>query len=264
MSKWKALLPRVIKAREVNAAPPGSPQRAVEWWAGDHYVTHESLRGLRWLGKTWVTWRYRKFPDAYLAPADDLVGVVEQLTAAGILPSLTRESRVFESGCNLGRNLLALRRRFGCSVTGMDVSPHAVKQAANEIWRGQERTLFLLDDVLTTKWFASIPDGHFDLVLVRWHLLHIPPSPQKRAYVAQLKRIGKTFLVLEPASPEEMGTVQWEFDGKICLAVEDWGKEYELTEIIADPPIENTRVFYSRPSARSVSAEGAHSVPAHS
>lgn len=128
---------------------------------------------------------------------------------------------------------------------------------------GAKRTLFLLDDVLTTQWFASIADGQFDLVLVRWHLLHIPPSLQKRAYVAQLKRIGKTFLVLEPASPEAIGTVQWEFDGRICLAVEDWGKEYELTEIIADPPIENTRVLYSRHGARSVSTEGSHRVPAH-
>jgi hypothetical protein len=246
---WKALVPRIVKVRmpadiKVGAA---KPEDAVQWWSQDHYVGFKSMRALRWAGVNWVKWSYQKFPDAYFAPADDIVALIRELTTAGIVPALDARSRVLEGGCNLGRNLWAIRQAFQCDVTGMDISPTAIKTAREKIWAKLDRVTLVEDNVLTSKWFDGIPDRHFDLAFTRWHLIHIPRGPEKSKYLENLKRISKTFIILEPVSEDRTGTIQCQMDGRICHSWDRWGLDYDLTEYQARTPLENTAVFYSRP-----------------
>jgi hypothetical protein len=246
---WKALVPRIVKVRMETDFKVGAtkPTDAVQWWSQDHYVSFKSMRALRWAGVNWVRWPYHKFPDAYFAPADDIVALIKEMTAAGIIPALGTTSRVIEGGCNLGRNLWAIRQASGCEVTGMDISPTAIKTAREKIWTKLDRATFILDNVLTSTWFDTVPDGHFDLAFTRWHLIHIPRSPEKTRYLENLKRISKVFVILEPVSADRAGTIQSQMDGRICHSWDRWGLDYDLTEFQARTPLENTSVFYSKP-----------------
>ena len=246
---WKALVPRVVKVR-MNTdfkVGPAKTEDAVQWWAKDQYVGFKSMRALRWAGVNWIKWSYEKFPDAYFAPADDIVTLFKEMTTAGIVPSLGATSRVIEGGCNLGRNLWAIRQAFQCDVTGMDISPTAIQTAREKIWTKLDRTNFILDNVLTSKWFDTVPDQHFDLAFTRWHLIHIPRSPEKARYLENLKRISKVFVILEPVSAERAGTIQSQMDGQICHSWDRWGLDYDLTEYQPRTQLENTSVFYSKP-----------------
>jgi hypothetical protein len=249
---WKALVPRVVKMRMPKEVKAGTakPEDAVQWWAQDHYVGFKSMKALRWAGVNWVRWSYQKFPDAYFAPADDMVELVREMTAAGIVPALDGQSRVFEGGCNLGRNLWALRQAFQCEVGGMDISPTAIATARDKIWTKLDRVTLVQDNVLTSKWFDGIPDRHFDLAFTRWHLIHIPRGPEKSKYVENLKRIAKAFILLEPSSEARTGTIESQMDGRICHSWDNWGLDYGLTEYKARTFMENTTVYYFRPSRR--------------
>jgi ubiquinone/menaquinone biosynthesis C-methylase UbiE len=175
------------------------------------------------------------------------VALIRELTTAGIVPALDARSRVLEGGCNLGRNLWAIRQAFQCDVTGMDISPTAIKTAREKIWAKLDRVTLVEDNVLTSKWFDGIPDRHFDLAFTRWHLIHIPRGPEKSKYLENLKRISKTFIILEPVSEDRTGTIQCQMDGRICHSWDRWSLDYDLTEYQARTPLENTAVFYSRP-----------------
>jgi SAM-dependent methyltransferase len=245
---WKALIPRVVKMRMPADVKVGTakPEDAVQWWSQDHYVAFKSMQALRWAGVNWMRWSYEKFPDAYFAPADDIVALIREMTAATIVPALDATSRVFEGGCNLGRNLWAIRQAFGCEVGGMDISPTAITTAREKIWPKLDRVTLILDNVLSSAWFDTIPDRHFDLAFTRWHLIHIPRSPEKAKYLDNLKRISKTFVILEPVSEERAGTIHCQMDGRICHSWDSWGLDYGLTEYRARAAMENTAVFYSR------------------
>ena len=244
---WKALVPRVVKLRMPADIKVGAarPEDAVQWWANDHYVAFKSMKALRWAGVNWVRWAYQKFPDAYFAPADDIVALIREMTAAGIVPRLGATSRVFEGGCNLGRNLWAIRHALQCEVAGMDISPTAIKTAREKIWTKLDRVTLIEDNVLTSSWFDTIPDRHFDLAFNRWHLIHIPRGPEKSKYLENLKRISKTFIILEPVSAERTGTIQCQMDGRFCHSWDNWALDYGLKEYRAQTFMENTAVFYS-------------------
>jgi hypothetical protein len=244
----KSVVPRIVKVRvppRFTSGPP-DPTKAVRWWSEDQYVGFESVRALRWLGVNWVKWKYRKFPDAYFVPATDLVELVNEMSDRGIVPRLTRSSRVVEGGCNLGRNLWALRQAFDCEVTGIDVSAKAIEMARDRIWKNSDRTTLLQDNLLTTKWFESVPDRYFDLALTRWHLIHIPRSPEKSRYIESMKRISKAFVILEPVSVERTGTIQYQMGEQICHSWDDWAREYGLVQYSPKTKFENTEVFYAQ------------------
>lgn len=246
----RALIPRVVKLRTDMPGPPPEagppdPGRAVEWWANDEYTKIPRWKALRWLGVNWIRWPYRESIMSYFSPANAVVTLVEELEAKGIVPALGVDSRVFEGGCNLGRNLFSLRQRYGCAVVGMDVSPQAIHLARTKIWRGVERVELLVGNVLTSQWFSKVPDDSFDLALTRWHLIHIPRSPEKSAYVGQLRRIARTLLVLEPVRPEALGTIVYRADGRYCLSWDDWESDYGLREFVPRIPLDDTRVFYA-------------------
>lgn len=242
---WKGLVPRIAKvqgpAPASRAAGDGS-----RWWRNDRYVDFESMKALRWLGRNWVTWHYNKFPGAYLKDARDVVVLLEEMAAAGVMPRLTAASRVFEGGCNLGRNLLAIQDAYGCEVVGMDLSPSAIRYARERVWANRRKWDLFEGDGLRSTWFTSIPDRAFDLALSRWHLIHIHASPEKTAYLEQLKRISKTLLVLEPPPLQPGGSIEYHYGGDYVLSRDDWAAAYGLREFQARVKMENTGVYYSR------------------
>ena len=95
-------------------------------------------------------------------------------------------------------------------------------------------------------WFDTVPDGHYDLAFMRWHLIHIPRGPEKSKYLANLKRISKAFVILEPVNQERVGTIHSQMDGHFLHSWDNWGLDYDLTEHKARTFMENTTVYYSK------------------
>ena len=241
---WKALVPRFVKVQTNEATSVvGDGSR---WWRNDRYVDFESRKAIRWLGRNWVTWHYNKFPGAYLKDARDIVTLLNEMAAANIMPRLTSASTVFEGGCNLGRNLIAIQDAYGCKVVGMDLSPLAVRYARERVWTSRAKWELFEDDALRSTWFTGISDQAFDLAISRWHLIHIAGSPAKTAYVEQLKRISRTLLVLEPPPKQPSGTIEYHFGGDYVLSRDDWAATYGLREFRPKTHMENTGVYYTR------------------
>ena len=241
---WKAVIPRFVKVQTNEtgwAVGDGSA-----WWRNDRYVDFESRKAIRWLGRNWLTWHYHKFPDAYLKDARDIVVLLEEMVSANILSRLTAASTVFEGGCNLGRNLIAIQDAYRCQVVGMDLSPFAVRYARDHVWASRTKWEIFEDDGLRSTWFKGIPDRAFDLAISRWHLIHIAASPAKTAYVQELKRISRTLLVLEPPPKQPGGGIEYQFGGDYVLSRDNWAASYGLREFRPKTPIENTGVYYAR------------------
>ena len=220
--------------------------RAMQWWKDDAYTRLPRQQRLRWMGMNWATRTvHRTIRGDYGGPAHDMVALVDEMQRSGVMSPLTAQSSVFEGGCNVGRNLQFLQDRFGCAVAGLDISEGAQRER-DAIWRDRSRHRFILDNALTTDFFDSCPDRSFDLVFTRWHLIHIPRSDAKRRYVAALKRIAKTCIIIEPVR-EGSHDVQLYQGGTYTLSWDDWGPDYGLTEYHLPAGLsmgQDTRVFY--------------------
>ncbi|HBH00976.1 MAG: hypothetical protein A2W08_18575 [Candidatus Rokubacteria bacterium RBG_16_73_20] len=180
--------------------------------------------------KHWAEDRYDPGPYRELAPAYAVHRAIQLLIDRGLL-RLDAHSAVFEPGCNRGRNLQILRDRYGCAVLGMDCSPGAVREASVPVRQ---------DNVLTSAWLAELPPKSFDVVLTRWHLVHLPPSAAKIAYVEQLKRLGKAVVLFEPS----IGALRVEVTPAYTLAYEDWVWTYGFRLVEDIPPMNgDTRCF---------------------
>lgn len=221
-------------------------ERAMLWWKDDAYTQLPRRQHLRWMGINWSSRTvHRTIKGDYGGPADDMVALIEEMQGAGLVPRLTASSTIFEGGCNIGRNLQFLQDRFHCAVVGLDISEGALRERES-IWHTRSRHQFILDNALTTEFFDSCADQQFDLVFTRWHLIHIPRSDAKRRYVASLKRIAKTLVLVEPAR-EGSSEVTLFQGGTYTLSWDDWAREYGLTEYRSPSGLSlgpDTRVFF--------------------
>mgnify|MGYP006273008455 CR=1 FL=1 len=250
----RALVPRWEGGK--LAAPSGRQvsvgddlvHRAVDWWKDDAYTQLERQRHWRWLGRNWFTTTYKRtIRSDYWGAADDTVSLIRAMQTAGLVGTLDATSTIFEGGCNLGRNLFYLQNAFGSSVVGLDISEGAERERES-IWRDRHQHRFVLDNALTTKFFDGCPDQCFDLVLTRWHLIHIPRSPEKQRYVEHLKRIAKTLVVIEPAR-DGRDDVQLFQGGTYTLSYDNWKTQYGLQEYVLPAGLNmgaDTHVYYSR------------------
>jgi len=201
-----------------------------DWWKYDEYTKVRRERRLRFLGITlWKRAYYRTIKGVYWSCANDLVMILGEMERLGILPAIDERSKVLEPGCNVGRNLFAIQRRYGCRVSGIDISRKAIEIAQNDIWRFMTRANFYVEDVLDTDFFDRIRENQFDLVFTRWHLVHLPRSTVKSQYIETLKRVGKIFIAFEPLKEGRQDT-EFYSDGKYCLSWDDWVGEYGLEE----------------------------------
>lgn len=153
-------------------------------------------------------WRdgvYGKWPASYWCQdRHETVRSLKALTAVGLLPALTDRARVCEIGCNIGQNLAAIQAEWGAHCTGLDISDKAIAAVPSE-WRRRVPTLtvpcLVHGNVLSSAWFAAVPDGHFDLVFTRWMLSHLPRAIKGHVITA-MQRVGRAVLAIEGYDPQ--------------------------------------------------------------
>lgn len=204
-------------------------------------MTTDALVGM----EAWAADTYSRFPASYWSVDDngrgaEVARAVAALIAQDDLPPLGPASHVFESGCNMGQCLWALQQQYGCRVSGLDLSPRAVAFARRVLGptiRGE--------NALTSAWLAARPDQAFDLVLTRWHLVHLPPSARKHAYVAHLQRIGRASVFFEPWRRDCADRPV--HDPGMLMIMESWAR-YGLREVDVAPAwrVAGTRIYLGK------------------
>ncbi|PIQ86752.1 MAG: hypothetical protein COV74_03530 [Candidatus Omnitrophica bacterium CG11_big_fil_rev_8_21_14_0_20_45_26] len=231
--------------------------RAADWWKSDCYTQVDRYRDFVWLGRTIFRKPHKvSITDNYFRPAHDFVDIIKEMQEKQLIFPLSEKSKVLEPGCNVGRNLYYLQNKYRCEVVGIDLSEEAVKKAEQDIWRRREKYSFQVANVLQTDFFDQFEDNYFDLVFTRWHLIHIPRSESKKAYVEKLKRIAKSFVILEPLL-EGREKVEFYHNGAYALSWDNWPKEYGLSEYRSKKTTSlkdggGTKVFYyTKPSLKS-------------
>jgi ubiquinone/menaquinone biosynthesis C-methylase UbiE len=244
------LLPRITTTRRIgnvtdDVPPEDSLHTSTLWWEQDLYTKIPRKRHFEWLGlKVPISATYSTIKGSYFKSADDLLAVISSMEGNGLIPSLSKQSRVLEPGSSIGRNLRALWKRYGCEVVGLDISEQAVSLAREQVWKGIDKADFQVANVLTTDFFDTIADNHFDLCITRWHLVCLPKSPEKTRYLEQLKRVSKSLVFFEPSGNERKGTIEYSHNGQYCLSFDDWAEDYGLIEFEVAPLEWSTNVYY--------------------
>lgn len=225
--------------------------KAADWWENNCYTNLERYQEFVWLGRTIFRKSYKlSVTGAYFKPANDFVEIVEEMQKKNLIYSLSEKSKVLEPGCNVGRNLYYLQKKYQCEVTGIDISEEAIKKASQDIWKKRRMYSFHVANVLETKFFDQFENNHFDLIFTRWHLIHIPHSELKKIYIEKLKRISKSLVLLEPVI-EGRNQVELYYEGRYSLSWDSWIKEYGLLEYQSEKTrslkdSSGTKVFYYR------------------
>lgn len=76
---------------------------------------------------------------------------------------ITSDTKILEVACNMGRTMIQLCERFGCSITGVDMDENALSQAANNIQKRKlENKLYLVEGNAMSLPFE---DNSFDVVI---------------------------------------------------------------------------------------------------
>ena len=249
------LLPKIIEVKAVNPGKPKLPNadddlinKAVSWWENNEYENVQRYKLIQWFGKTIIKIPFKETVEGnYFKPAHDLVEIIQNMQEDNILSTLNESSKILEPGCNVGRNLYYLSKKYKCEIVGIDISQKAIDIAKNKIWKNYPKCLFYKDNVLTTQFFDQFNDNHFDLVYTRWHLIHIPLSDVKKKYIESLKRISKTLILFEPVRDDRSKTELYH-DGQYTLSWDNWCTEYNLKEYQCKKVIkwkDNTKVFYN-------------------
>jgi SAM-dependent methyltransferase len=176
-----------------------SPTPHPHFWRNTAYQGGEGRLVLRLLGLPVVSLRYSmSVEDVYAVRGNPhLEKGLAEMIAAGVVEPVTAQSRVVDSGCNVGTLLRYLANQYACEVIGVDVSTEAIDFAREKMLFGYERATFFCQDVLQPGFFNQFPDGHFSHVFCSSHLIHLPPGPDKLTYLEHLKRIGRNLIVFE-------------------------------------------------------------------
>ncbi len=176
-----------------------SPTPHPHFWRDTAYQGEEGRLVLRLLGLPVVSLRYSmSLEDVYARRGNPhLEEGLAEMVAAGVVEPVTAQSRVLDSGCNAGALLRHLADQYACAVVGVDISAEAIAFARERMFPGYERAAFFCRDVLQPDFFGQFPDGHFSHVFCSSHLIHLPPGPDKLAYLAHLKRMGRNLVVFE-------------------------------------------------------------------
>ena len=214
----------------------------VEYWRDGLERRMPRYWELTWRGRVLVRVRSDHNARAYWRRRRDLIALIEEMNTRSLLPRLDAGSTVLEPGCNVAQNLWEISQRWNCHVVGVDIDRGALAEAEKRSWRhGAE---FAWGNVLDPETLARFADRQFDLVLTRWHLIHLPSGDAKRRYVSELKRIGRRGLVLEPTSPDKSGQIEWRQKDTYCVSWDDWEGWYGLRRFQPTVPLDYTDVFY--------------------
>lgn len=109
---------------------------------------------------------YRDTPDALGAPSPAFTAFFERLGAQGL--------DVLDAGCGQGRDALFIAR-LGHRVTGVDISPHGIRDMLAAAQRENLEVTGIAADLTTWK-----PDQDYGVLLFD-RTLHMLAAPQRRA-----------------------------------------------------------------------------------
>lgn len=224
-----------------------------EYWRNsyDAKVPYGMTMKLRWpVSGTLLNYQYQKALGEIYLKRDNgaFFAGLDAMIAAGHVPPITRHSHVLEPGCNVGAVLRQLHTRYGCAVTGIDISKDAVTYAQNHVFRDDPKAKFRAGDVLDPTTFEGMQDQQFSHVICVSHLVHVPNGPEKSAYIERLKRLGRSVVFYERIATENDPRVQ-------TRHMEDYAADYGFTLFRADRkphPTYQKRIgffFYENPSA---------------
>ncbi|HEU5197088.1 MAG TPA: class I SAM-dependent methyltransferase [Methylomirabilota bacterium] len=214
----------------------------VEYWREGLERRMPRYWELTWHGRVLVRVRSHHNERAYWRGRRDLITLLEEMNARSVLPPLEASSRVLEPGCNVAQNLWAISRRWNCEIFGLDIDRAALAEAEKRPWRRPAH--FAHGNVLEPGTLARFADQQFDLVLTRWHLIHLPAGEAKQQYLRELRRVGRRGLILEPTSPGKTGQVEWRQKDTYCVSWDDWEGWYGLRRFEPTVPLAYTDVFY--------------------
>jgi hypothetical protein len=219
-----------------------STQTGIEYWRDGLERQMPRWYEITWRGRRIIRVRSAHNERAYWRPRRDLINLIEEMTDKRVLPSLHPGAKVFEPGCNVAQNLWDICERWDCAPYGLDIDQWTIAQATTRRWKRRPR--FFVANVLDPGTLSRTPKGHFDLVLTRWHLIHVPASDSKRRYINELRRIGKAGIILEPFSPSKAGQLEWAAHRSYCLSWDDWVSWYGLNHYRPTTAIPYTEVFF--------------------
>ena len=114
-------------------------------------------------------------------------------------------SRVLSLGCGIGDTELLLARHVG-SITGIDVSPSAIRQAREDAGRaGVTNVEFIASSSET----ADFPESGFDVIAAIFFLHHLPDEGLKAAAarVRDWLKPGGVFYSLDPSRYRLSGAI---------------------------------------------------------
>jgi len=143
--------------------------------------------------------------------------------------NLSKENKVLDVGCGVGTSSIFLAKKFGCSMTGIDLSEKNIKIAesvASE--QGFESlTNFMVGDAEK----FDLSDNMFDSVISECSLCLFPDKEQAAKEMFRVLKkdgnLGISDVVIRGELPEEMQNALFKF---ICIL--DAKSESEYTQIL--------------------------------
>jgi arsenite methyltransferase len=136
-------------------------------------------------------------------------GGLELTERLGGLLQLNSGSRVLDVASGWGASGLALARKFGCQVTGIDLSPASVEAANHEARRADlsDQVKFEIGDAEALRF----DEGEFDVVICECALCTFPDKLQAAVEMARVLgpggRLGLSDLVRWEELPPELETI---------------------------------------------------------
>lgn len=126
-----------------------------------------------------------------------LQSAIEKFRRLGSPLKIYPGMRVFEPGCNAGRNLFFFKDFYRASIIGADVYEPAVHLARKaDIFKNAN---FFVADLVESQFLDQFLENEFDLTIIRSHIVHIAhiESPKRQAYLERLIKISRQVLVIE-------------------------------------------------------------------
>lgn len=142
------------------------------------------------------------------------------------LISLQPTDRVLEVGCGTGRTLLELQRRFGCSVTGVDIRKSMIQKARRRAKEMKQTARFETADA------ESLPfrDSEFDFVVSESvHVFCNPALSLKEAHRVLSpggKMVNVEMVVMEPVTESWRAGVASTYGVKQVPDLSGWKRLY--------------------------------------
>jgi ubiquinone/menaquinone biosynthesis C-methylase UbiE len=169
--------------------------RDIESGVSEHYATHDVLARIR-AGLVEAGHDPDRISPEVLKPVDEFhIGGAEATAALLDKLDIRPEMEMLDIGSGIGGTARMIAARYGCRVTGVDLTPHFVEtaRALSAMCGMADRVRFEVGSAVA----LPLPDASFDLAL----LLHVGMNvPDKATLFLEARRVlrdGGTFAIYE-------------------------------------------------------------------